>query len=249
MMNYRTLHFTLLFSITSIAFAQVPLRSYYTDGGLVPVEHSVDFKHLKLEVSFQPEEKKVIGKVEHQFVVLQKQVDTLRLDAKSMEINSVLWNSKEVEFENTNNDLIIRFPESLKWETEHTLTIDYVAQPKKGLYFIGWDDTTGRSRKQIWTQGQGIDNRHWIPMYDEKNDKVVSEILVEFDEKYKVLSNGEKLKEKKIKGGKKLWHYKISHPHPTYLIMLGIGDYAIERRKSDSGITMNLYYYPDQKEQ
>lgn len=248
-MNYKTILFTLLFSITSIAFAQVPLRSYYTDGGLVPVEHSVDFKHLKLEVSFQPEEKKVIGKVEHQFVVLQKQVDTLRLDAKSMEINSVLWNGKEVEFENMSNDLIIRFPEILKWETEHTLTIDYVAQPKKGLYFIGWDDTTGRSRKQIWTQGQGIDNRHWIPMYDEKNDKVVSEILVEFDEKYKVLSNGEKLKEKKIKGGKKLWHYKISHPHPTYLIMLGIGDYAIEQRKSKSGVNMDLYYYPDQKEQ
>lgn len=248
-MNYKTLLFTLFITAFSTTQAQVQMRSYYADEGLVPVEHSVDFKHLKLEVSFEPEEKKVIGKVEHQFTVLQKMVDTIRLHAKNMEINSVLWNEKEVEYENTKNDLIIRFPESLKWKTDHKLTIDYVAQPKKGLYFIGWDDTTGRSRKQIWTQGQGVNNRHWIPMYDEKNDKVISEIFVEFDEKYKVLSNGEKLKEKKLKGDKKLWHYKISHPHPTYLIMLGIGDYAIEQRKSESGVKMDLYYYPDQKEQ
>lgn len=249
MMNYKTLLLSILLTSFYLANAQVNMRSYYADEGLVPVEHSVDFKHLKLEVSFEPEEGKVIGKVKHHFEVLQKKVDSLRLDAVHMEIKSVLWNEQAVDFENTGRNLIIYFPKTLSWKSEHSLTIDYVAQPKKGLYFIGWDDTTGRSRKQIWTQGQGVDNRHWIPMYDEKNDKVISEVLVEFDEKYKVLSNGEKLKEKKLKGDKKLWHYKISHPHPTYLIMLGIGDYAIETRKSESGVKMDLYYYPDQKEQ
>jgi len=37
----------------------------------------------------------------------------------------------------------------------------------------------------------------------------------------------------------------MSHPHATYLIMLGIGDYKIKEMKSASGIPLNLYYYPD----
>jgi aminopeptidase N len=38
----------------------------------------------------------------------------------------------------------------------------------------------------------------------------------------------------------------MSNPHAPYLIMLGIGDYGIEKRKSKSGVEMDLYYYPDQ---
>src|SRR5690606_26456473 len=37
-------------------------------------------------------------------------------------------------------------------------------------------------------------------------------------------------------------------PHATYLIMLGIGEYEIEKRKSKRGIPVNLWYYPEYKE-
>ncbi len=248
-MRYRTLSIVFILTAFFSLQAQVNQRSYYADKGLTPREQSVDFTHLKLEVSFKPEEGKVIGSVEEEFVVLQKGVDSLFLDAIRMKFSSVKLDGKEVEFENTTKGLILRFEKDLAWNSTHKITIAYEATPRKGLYFIGWNDESNRSRKQIWTQGQGINNRHWIPMYDEKNDKIVSELIVEFDEKYQVLSNGEKLAEKKLKNGNKKWHYKISHPHAPYLIMLGIGEYAIEKQKSASGVPLNLYYYPDQAEQ
>ncbi len=248
-MRYRTLSIVFILTAFFSLQAQVNQRSYYADKGLTPREQSVDFTHLKLEVSFKPEEGKVIGSVEEEFVVLQKGVDSLFLDAIRMKFSSVKLDGKEVEFENTTKGLILRFEKDLAWNSTHKITIAYEATPRKGLYFIGWNDESNRSRKQIWTQGQGINNRHWIPMYDEKNDKIVSELIVEFDEKYQVLSNGEKLAEKKLKNGNKKWHYKISHPHAPYLIMLGIGEYAIEKQKSPSGVPLNLYYYPDQAEQ
>src|SRR5690554_1487802 len=250
MMNCKTLLLSLLMIVQTLVFPQVvQKRSYYADKGLVPREHLVDFQHLLLKASFEAEKKNIHGEVTHTFKVLQKQVDSLVLDAVNIEFEQVSLDGKEVKYKNTGEFLIVYFNQSLEWDSEHKLEIKYTAKPKKGLYFIGWDDPTGRSKKQIWTQGQGVDNRHWIPMYDTKNDKVVSEVIVDFDEKYKLVSNGKLLNEKKIKGGQKRWHYKISHPHPTYLIMLAIGDYAIETRKSASGVKMDLYYYPDQPEQ
>lgn len=208
----------------------------------------MDMQHLKAELEFDVLQKKVMGTVEESFVVLRKDVDSLFLDAIEMDFSSISLDGKKIEFQQKNSGVELYFEPSLEWDEQHSLQITYSATPRKGLYFVGWEDTSGNSRKQIWTQGQGIDNRHWLPMYDEMNDKLTSELIVHFDEGYKVLSNGEKISEKKAKNGKKIWHYKISKPHAPYLIMLGIGDYAIEKRKSNSGVVQNLYYYPDEPE-
>ena len=206
----------------------------------------MDFTNLKLEASFEPEKKLIKGKVTEEFIVLQRSVDSIFLDAVNIRFKSVLLDGKEVKYNQNKKGITILPGVELLWDSKHSLTMEYEANPSKGLYFVGWNDPTNRSRKQIWTQGQGINNRHWIPMYDEKNDKLISEMIIEFDEAYEVLSNGEKLKEKKLKDGKKLWHYKISKPHSPYLIMLGIGKYAIKEDKSASGVPLRFYYYPEE---
>jgi len=251
-MRFSKLLFALSIILPTLLFAQadqVETRSYYQDKDLVPREHVADFQELSLKISFRPEEKKVMGEVTHNFKVLRKDLDSLRLDAIRMDFSSVTLDGKAVNYTSNDKYLDIHFEDPLKWKTSHELKIKYEANPLVGMYFIGWDDSTGNSRKQIWTQGQGINNRHWIPMYDEKNDKVISETIIEFDEGYEVLSNGELLKKKSLGKGKVQWHYRISKPHPTYLIMIGIGKYAIEEKKSASGVPMQFYYYPDQPEQ
>lgn len=241
--------FFIVFLSTMGLLGQVKQRSYYADEGLVPEEQLVDMKELRLKVAFEPEIKLVKGVVKHTFRVLRKQLDSLNLNAIRMDVEYVKLDGQKIKFKSTEKFLTLLFQPALNWDEEHEVEIKYQATPKVGLYFIGWNDTTARSRKQIWTQGQGVNNRHWIPMYDEKNDKVISEIEIEFQSDYQVLSNGEKLKEKELKNGNKLWKYRISKPHATYLIMLGIGKYGIEKRKSTSGVEMDLYYYPDEKEQ
>src|SRR6185437_8773506 len=92
------------------------------------------------------------------------------------------------------------------------------------------------------------DNRNWIPMYDNWNDKMITETIVTFDKDYQVLSNGTKLGVKDNADGTKTWHYKMTHPHSPYLVMLGIGKYGIDDRKSKSGVPLHLYYYPEWKD-
>lgn len=247
-MNFRLNLFLILLLVGSSLFAQ-EIRSYLQDDGLVPRERSVDFKHLKLELKFQPDQKLVEGTAIHRFVVLQESIDTLFLDAIKMNFSEVLLDGKPTKFTSNDKGITLLFEQPLSWDTQHEVKIQYSATPRRGIYFVGWDDATGRSRKQIWTQGQGIDNRHWIPMYDERNDLITTETIIHFDEKFEVLSNGIKLKEKKVGNQQKLWHYKMKKPHAPYLIMLGVGDYAIEELSSKSKTPICLYYYPDQKEQ
>lgn len=211
-----------------------------------PYAHPVDFTRLKLEVSFQLAEGIVNGEVTHYFTALQN-TDTLFLNGIDMQYEKVMYHGKELKYSATSTGIILRFPKTLKVGSKDSVYIQYQCTPRKGIYFIGWKPNQG-GRKQIWTQGEGEDNRHWIPMYDGLNDKMITETIVHFSAAYEVLSNGTLISSTKDKKNPtmKTWHYRMQHPHSTYLIMLGIGEYKIEHRVTKSGVPVHLYYYPDQ---
>lgn len=246
---FKIFTFSILIITTFVIIAQNDTRTYLFDKNAEPRERFVDFTDLKLTVAFEPEEKLVRGKVEHSFTVLRNSIDTLFLDGIKMRYTNVLLNGVATDYDTSGIGITLKFNPPLKRGEIHLLSIDYEATPKKGLYFVGWDDSTGRSRKQIWTQGQGIDNRHWIPMYDERNDKVISEILVSFEKGFEVLSNGTLIEKNENFEEINYWNYKISHPHSPYLIMLGIGKYGIEKDTSFSGVPLKYYYYSEQQNQ
>jgi aminopeptidase N len=81
-------------------------------------------------------------------------------------------------------------------------------------------------------------------MYDDMNDKFITETAITFDKNYEVLSNGLLKKKTTNKDNTVTWQYAMSKPHAGYLLMLGIGKYSIKKTKSGKGVPMNLYYYP-----
>ncbi|RMF45980.1 MAG: hypothetical protein D6750_11000, partial [Bacteroidetes bacterium] len=125
--------------------------------GYVPRERLVDMERLRLEVRFAPEKGIVYGLATHVFRPLRPGVDSLVLDAVDLTIEEVRFHGQPVPFQNTGKELIVRFPAALPLERSDSISVRYMATPRKGLYFIGWKDPTGRARKQIWTQGQSTD--------------------------------------------------------------------------------------------
>jgi aminopeptidase N len=236
-----------LFSTISI-FAQLPYRtnSHVNEPNSEPREHPIDVQRMTLKVKFEPEKGLVKGIVTHVFKPLRKTVDSIFFDAIKMKISEATVNGKPARYSVTDAGITV-YPQQMKWGSTDSISFVYEASPRSGLYFIGWNDTTNRCRKQIWSQGQGIDSRAWVPMYDEMNDKYITETIVTFDKNYHVLSNGTKLNEQSNSDGTKTWHYRMMHPHAPYLLTLVIGKYAVETRKSSSGIVNNLYYYPEYK--
>jgi aminopeptidase N len=213
-------------------------------------EHNVDFQKMTLTVNLQPKQGKVIGNVKYDFKPIQYYVDTLFLNAPGIIIKSVLVNGTQTRFDTNAEGVTIRFSSGLNWNFSYKLEINYEATPRKGIYFLGWNvdapNTTNNRyfiRKQVWTQGQGTDNRYWIPCYDDVNDKMLTETYITFDSAYTVISNGE-LKEKKANAnGTATWHYAMNHPMVPYLVMIGIDKYAHKDYLSKNGITSRQYYY------
>ncbi len=250
-MKYRILLFSLFcFQLVS---AQNTFNSYLKDA-TTSREHSLDIVKMKVTLSFDTQKGQVIGKVSHQFRVLQKRVDSVFFDAPGIKFSSAKLNGENLKYACDKNGIWVFPAIAFTWDQLAEISFEYTATPRKGIYFIGWNLPEPKVsdpfavRKQIWTQGQGVDNRYWIPMYDDMNDKFITETITTFDKNYQVLSNGKLISKKENKNGTITWHYAMSKPHAGYLLMLGIGKYAVATAKSKSGVPLQFWYYPEFEE-
>lgn len=192
----------------------------------------VDFKTLNAVLSLDSANKKIAGKVTYTFEVLST-IDTIRIDAKNMSFFNLNINNKIVDFKNSGKELLL-FKEFKKGK--NTLTFDYEATPKQTLYFIGEND-----KLQIWTQGQGKYTSHWLPSFDDVNEKVVFGLTVSFDKNFTVLSNGKLKNASENNQTEKQWEYQMEKPMSSYLAMLAIGKFAKQAETTASGTPLEMY--------
>ena len=242
--------------IAHVGFAQFPETTcYHVDAGAHERNRNIDVEYMGLDVRFKPEIGEVNGVVLHRFKALQNQLDTVFFDAPGISINKVFLDGNAIAFHSIPSGLVCETHLEGVYGQTHEISIDYQAHPKRGIYFIGWnhdnsDDPRRMTRKQIWTQGQGIDNRHWIPMIDDRGDKFVTAVSVYgIDDRYKVLSNGQLISNKlDKKTNTRTWVYRMPKPHAGYLLMLGIGEYAVKESKTSRGTPIQFWYYPEHPE-
>ncbi len=222
-----------------------PTTRLYVEPSMFPPEHPVDMLRMRLEVSFVPEQGLVKGKVTHRFAPLREQVDSMFFDGPGIRIQQAMLNGQPLKYRISPAGITVYPDPPLRWNSVDSISFTYEATPRRGIFFIGWNDTTGRRHKQIWTQGQGIDNRHWIPCFDQQNDKLITETVVRFDSSYQVLSNDSLLSRRDNRDGTYTWHYAMTHPHSLYLVMLGIGKYGVKTVRTKANVPVHLYYYPE----
>lgn len=249
------MRFILFIALITLSLNTIKAQNYcrQSDPNATPRAHDADIVSMKLEVEFQPEKGLVIGKVTHTFQSLKPALDSLFFDAPAITIKSATLDGSVINFSTSATGVTVIFTKKPRWEEIHSLVFEYEATPKKGIYFIGWNsydslDKRNKTRHQIWTQGQGIDNRYWIPMYDNMNDKFITETVVKFKKSFKVLSNGVLKSEKTLADGNKIWNYAMSKPHAGYLLMLAIDEYAVKSSKTTSQVPVQFWYYPEYPE-
>jgi len=221
------------------------LNCHYHEPNAEPREHVLDIRSLELRVEFDAPAGSVTGQATYEYLVLRQRVDSIVFDAIAIDIESVTLNGQRIEFTLGPETVTLYPTAALEWGETGKLVFTYSATPRKGLYFVGWNDPKNKSRKQIWTQGQATDHRHWIPSYDDPNDKLITETIITFESSYEVLSNGKLVGQTDNGDGTTTWHYTMEKPHSLYLLMLGIGQYGIEERITKTNVPVALWYYPD----
>ncbi|HNE46322.1 MAG TPA: M1 family metallopeptidase [Chitinophagales bacterium] len=242
-------------STLSINAQNTTFNCYLPDQGGSIREHNVDFISLDLDVKFAPEDGLVSGIARYAFTALEPTVDSVFLDGPGIRVQEISLDNNATKFKMDSAGITVYFNPPLIREAVHNMAIIYDANPKKGIYFNGWNVASTDNpndptiiRKQIWTQGQGVDNRFWIPSYDGVNDKLLTMMHITFDSTYTVVSNGNLKNVSANADGTKTWRYAMPHPHALYLVMLAIGKYDVMEFTSKNGITTRQYYYPGTKE-
>ena len=199
-----------------------------------------DFLSLHLSARFDTVAESVHAEITQSISALSAGQE-FYLHAPRIKVESLVWNGAEYDFRQ-NDTAIFIMPETVL--DTNVLKISYLAHPRKGLHFIGWQDETRRARRQIWTQGQGIDHRHWIPHFDDQRDKLVFSCDIEFSSNYQVMANG-RLDSISRMGANTIWHYRMDKPMSSYLIAISIGKYEIKETESAAGLALEQYFYGD----
>ncbi|MBA6316359.1 M1 family metallopeptidase [Cellulophaga baltica] len=203
-------------------------------------QKSVDFISGDLSITVVPEQKQVNGTVTYTFDIL-KPVDSIFLDAKNFTFTTVRLNNKKVKYSVDDKHIIIR--KKFKKGGAQQLQLSYEVQPTQTVYFIGWEDDANKN-KQIWTQGQGKYTSHWLPSFDDMNEKVVFDTEITFDSTYQVIANGNLIHSKKKANNMTTWSYDMVQPMSSYLLAFSIANYGKELVTSADGVPLELYYYP-----
>ncbi len=207
-----------------------------------PPDRGADALHLKLEVEFDWEKREVAGKAHHTFRVLESGLRSIRLDAVKLHVIKVEGpGGEKLEFESGPETLKVDLARERKRGEEVQFTVEYRCRPQRGVYFRAPDDAYPRTPKQIWTQGEAVEARHWIPCIDHPVDKLTTEVLVTAPEGLMALSNGRLAGEPvALAGGGRVYHWIQEKPHATYLIAVVVGDFA-EYRDEWNGIPIVSY--------
>ena len=221
-----------------------------------------DLVHTKLEVNFNWAQARMNGKATITAKPYFYSSDSLILDAKGMDINSVSLNGKNLTYTYDSLKLRIKLDKVYKRDMQYTVVIDYVAKPNeretggsaaitsdKGLYFINPTGTEKNKMPQIWTQGETEASSVWFPTIDSPNSKTTQEIFITVDKKYTTLSNGKMISSKNNADGTRTDHWKQDLPHAPYLFMMGIGEFKIVKdsytRPNGQKMEVNYYVEPE----
>lgn len=201
-------------------------------------QSAVDFTVANYQIAINPVTQKVSGSGELFFDVL-KPVDSVFIDAHYMNFESLQLNDFEIKYNVTTNK--IWFYKNFKPSVNNVINFNFRASPKQTMYFVGWDSN---APNQVWTQGQGKYTSHWLPSFDDVNEKLIFNISVDFYSDYTLNSNGLLIEKTIINDSISRWTYQMKQPISSYLVAITAGKYSNIIDKSASGIPLEMYYVP-----
>tara|TARA_R110002051_G_scaffold86498_1_gene152337 strand:+ start:2201 stop:4285 length:2085 start_codon:yes stop_codon:yes gene_type:complete len=198
----------------------------------------VDF--IKISATIIPDtlKREIVGDAFYTFL-LNEEIDSIYIDAKNIEVFEFRLNGRKKTVFNDGKRIGFQAP---KRTGEYEVQISYVARPKQALYFVGFDDNVAENG-QIWTQGQGKFTSHWLPSFDDMNEKTEFDLEIIYYPNSTVIANGELLETKRV-DDKVSWVFNMEKPMSSYLVAFAIGNYEKQDLVSESGIPIENYYYP-----
>ncbi len=198
--------------------------------------------HLDLDVDF--EKKTLKGIARHQ--MSNQGTKKAIFDMKGLKINKVTSgtpeNEKEVSFTlgEVNQNEILGRPLIVDIDT-NTSWVNIYYETTKDSEALDWLDSSLTSSKEkpfLYTQGQAILTRTWIPIQDAPSNRITYSADLRVPKDLMAVMSASNPKEKNNQGE---YHFDMKQPIPCYLIALAVGDLVY----GDLGNKTGVYCEPE----
>ncbi|MGI8469008.1 MAG: M1 family metallopeptidase [Pyrinomonadaceae bacterium] len=176
---------------------------------------SFDVTNYNAEIEPDIAAKSVKGKVIVQFDSLKNSLTEIQFDAGNLEIDAVSENKNSLVFAKQKSllNVILTRPANLNERRE--ITIEYHGTPKYGISFFP-------DQKQIYTI---FSTSQWMPCVDAPDDRAAFRLNLILPRDFKVVGNGNFIKQSNLSGDKisSVWEQK--NPVPTYIFGFAAGNF------------------------
>ena len=193
--------------------------------------------HLSLELDVNFKNKSIYGVARHQ--MRNSGIDTAIFDIKGLDIQKVTLGKKGFEI-NTDfiigkEDSILGAPLSVKiQDTTKLINIYYKTTAHSDA--IDWLDsnmTQGKKLPFLYTQGEAILTRTWIPTQDTPSNRITYSADVTVPKELMALMSAEN---PTVKNDSGFYHFEMKQAIPVYLIALAVGNLEYRKLGSNCGV-------------
>ncbi|MFT7284316.1 MAG: leukotriene-A4 hydrolase [Nonlabens sp.] len=189
--------------------------------------------HLDLDIDVNFDTQVISGTATYD--VVNNGATAIILDAKYLEIIAVKADGKETRFQLGTMDESLGQPLRIEIkESTNKIAITYrTTAQTEALQWLTAQQTADKTNPFLFTQGQAILTRTWIPIQDSPQIRITYEAKVQVPSNLMAVMSAENPKEKTADG---IYHFKMVQPIPAYLIALAIGDIEYKAISDRTGV-------------
>jgi aminopeptidase N len=195
--------------------------------------------HLDLELEVNFNNKTIYGVARHTMKNFGS--DTAIFDIKGLQIQKItigkVNQEREADFVigNMDKDSILGQP-LLVSVSPKTTQINIYYQTTKQSEALDWLDSNLTSSKKypfLYTQGQAILTRTWIPIQDSPSNRITYSAKVKVPQELMAVMSAKNQKKKNSEG---IYQFRMTKAIPSYLIALAVGDLKYHAFSKNTGV-------------
>lgn len=191
-------------------------------------------RHLSLDLTADFNAKKIAGTATYDITV-QPGADSIILDSRDLEIQKVSVDDAETPFSLGASNEWLGQPLSIPVKAgAKKIAITYSTRPgAEALQWLEPSQTAGKKLPYLFTQGQAILTRTWIPIQDSPGIRMTYDAKISVPKELMAVMSASNPQTKNAEG---VYTFKMAQPIPAYLIALAIGDLEFKSLGKRTGV-------------
>ena len=200
-----------------------------------PLEARVTHVALDLNVDFSA---KRVGGTATLDVDAKPGVGAITLDDKGLVIAAITDAAgKPLPFTVGAVDPILGAPLTITIGAARKIVVHYTSAPDSGaLQWLTPEQTAGKKSPYLFSQGEAIENRSWIPTQDSPGIPQTWEAKIRVPKTLTAVMSAPKAGEPVTQGDSRVFSYKMDKPVAPYLIAIAVGDLAFRELGPRTGV-------------